>query len=99
MSTIVVTRHQALVEYLREQDVITDDIEVKTQATADDVRGKHVIGALPYHLAAEAASITVVELNIPLDIIVAISLQGMELSLEQVHEYAGNVRTYVVQMI
>lgn len=37
------------------------DVPVLTSATADDVRGKHVYGNLPLHLAALAAEVTVIE--------------------------------------
>jgi hypothetical protein len=36
-------------------------IPVLAEVTADDVRGKHVLGNLPFHLAALCASVTVIE--------------------------------------
>lgn len=36
-------------------------IPVMAEVTPDDVRGKHVVGNLPLHLAALAASVTAVE--------------------------------------
>ena len=43
--TIVVTRHPALIDYLREIGVVTgDDVRVIESATPDDVRGRRVVG-------------------------------------------------------
>ena len=87
---VVVTRHPALVEYLREEGVIDETTEIIEHASPDDVRGRHVIGVLPHHLSAEAASVTEVPLNLPPE------LRGQELTVEQVRQYAGEPCTYVV---
>ena len=58
-NTIIVTRHKGLVEWLERQSVTGP---VTDHATPDQVRGKHVFGALPLHLASLAESITVVDL-------------------------------------
>lgn len=89
---VVVTRHPALVEYLREEGVIDETTEIIEHASPDDVRGRHVIGVLPHHLSAsaEAASVTEVPLNLPPE------LRGQELTVEQVRQYAGEPSTYVV---
>lgn len=57
--TLIVTRHQGLVEWLARHGI---EGEVKAQVGPDDVRGKHVVGVLPLALAAEAASITTVDM-------------------------------------
>lgn len=57
--TLIVTRHAGLVEWLDRQGIRGRVIE---HATADDVRGQHVVGALPLHLAALAASVTTVDM-------------------------------------
>ena len=90
---LVVTRHPALVEYLREQGIISGSVEVISHATPEQVEGRHVIGVLPLHLAAVAKSVTVVPLNVPAE------LRGQELNLEQVRKYAGPVTTYKVEVI
>ena len=91
MDTIVITRHPALVDLLRERGIITGEEPVIEHATADDVRGRHVIGVLPLSLAAEAASITEVPLSLaPED-------RGQELGLDRLREIAGAARTYVVR--
>lgn len=84
---VIVTRHPALVQYLAELGYTG---KVVAHATADDVRGQHVIGVLPLRLAALAASITEVPMDIPPD------LRGVELTLELVRAYAGEPVTYRV---
>ena len=49
MRTIIVSRHAATIEWLREQGVEGD---VVADATPDNVRGAIVYGNLPLHLAA-----------------------------------------------
>ena len=80
---LVVTRHQALVEYLRELNLVPAGVRVISHAAADDVRNAHVYGVLPLHLAAEAERVTEVTLNLPAE------LRGQELNLEQVRQFAG----------
>lgn len=90
---VVVTRHPALVEFLREQGVLTAGARVVAHATPEDVAGQHVVGVLPLRLAALAASVTEVPLNLPAE------LRGQELSLEQVRQYAGAPVTYRVEAV
>ena len=91
---LVVTRHPALVEYLKETGLISDgDYELIAHATVEDVKGKDVIGVLPINLAAEAASVTDVPLNIPAE------RRGQELGLSEVRAYAGPPRKYVVKEV
>lgn len=90
---IVVTRHAALVELLRERGVIAsgDDVRVIAHATAEDVRGQDVIGVLPLALAAEAASITELPLTLSPE------QRGRELSIDELRKVAGAPATYVVR--
>ena len=60
MKEVIVTRHPATVEFVKQQ-LGRDDIPVIASATAEDVRGATVYGNLPLHLAAEAAKIVAVE--------------------------------------
>ena len=87
---VVVTRHSGLVWYLIEIGLISEGASVLSHATPDDVRGRHVIGVLPLRLAALAALVTEVPLDIPPE------LRGVELTLEQVRQYAGEPVTYIV---
>ncbi len=87
---IVVTRHPALVEFLREQGIIGEDVKVLTHASPEDVRGRVVFGVLPLWLAAEAEAVVEISLDIPPE------LRGKELSLEQVREFFRGVCRYKV---
>ena len=90
-SNIIVTRHPALVEVLREDFGI--DGPVLAHATADDVRGKRVVGVLPLHLAAVAESVTQVTLNLPPE------LRGKELTVEEVRKHLKGLTTYRVEEV
>lgn len=90
---VVVTRHPALVRYLQLKGVLVGDEHVVLHATEGDVAGKHVIGVLPFHLAALAKSITVVDIDIPQH------MRGRELTLEEVAFHATGLREYVVNEI
>ena len=87
---IVVTRHPALVAYLREIGLINEAAEVVSHATADQVRGRIVYGILPLHLAAEARSVVHIPLAIPP------GLLGQRLTCEQIRHFAGPPEVYRV---
>lgn len=87
---VVVSRHAGLVDYLREIGLIDAATPVLTHATAEDVLGKHVVGVVPLHLAAAAALVTEVPLDLPF------KLRGMELSADQVRLHARPPVTYRV---
>ena len=91
MLPMIITRHTALVAYLIEIGLATSDTQVITHASADDVRGMDVIGVLPMHLAAEARSITIVDLQIPP------AERGKELTIEDIREYVRGISTYEVR--
>jgi len=87
--TVIVTRHQGLVEWLAGQG-ITGTVIV--QATADDVRGKNVIGALPLHLAALAARITVVDMPG-----LTVAQRGVDLTPAEMNAAGAHLSTYIVR--
>lgn len=89
---IIITRHAGLVEYLREIGAVDPDTPVVAHVSAGDIAGKNVVGVLPLSLAACAASVTEVPLSLPRE------LRGQELTVEQVRQYAGILRTYKVEM-
>ncbi|MEK9770271.1 MAG: CRISPR-associated protein Csx16 [Betaproteobacteria bacterium] len=91
MDTIVVTRHKALVEFLIETGKVSAETPVLSHVTSKDVEGMHVIGILPMHLAALAATVTEIPLDIPAE------LRGKELNLEQVRQFAGDPVKYSVR--
>lgn len=87
---VVVTRHPALVQLLRERGLIEEACSITAHATTDQIRGKHVFGVLPLELAAEAALVTTIPLSLaPED-------RGKELGIERLREIAGEPRTFVV---
>ena len=92
MEKIIVTRHPALVDYLKEVGVITGDEPVITHATEEDVMGKDVIGVLPLSLASVANSVTIVEVTLNL----TPEMRGRELSLDEIRSVAGDITTYTV---
>jgi len=92
-NTIVVTRHPALVALLQERGLIEEGVRVIPHATPQDVRGKHVIGILPLSLAALAASVTEIPLNLSAE------LRGKELDLETLRRIAAEPVTYKVTVV
>lgn len=90
MNNIIVTRHIALVQHLRNVGIATDTSCVIAHATREDIEGKDVVGILPLSLACYANSITEVPLSLPLE------LRGKELSIEDVQRFAGAPVTYRV---
>ena len=90
MKKVIVTRHTALVEFLKELGV---EGEVVAHATEETVAGKHVFGVLPMRLAAEAGRFTEVSLNVPAE------LRGKELSLEEIKACNPTLTTFKVERV
>lgn len=90
---LVVTRHPALIKYLQEIGLAEKDTQVISHASKEEVKGKHVVGVLPYFLSCLTESYTEVPLHLPLE------LRGKELTLEQVRKYAQEPVTYDVKKI
>lgn len=90
MNTVIVTRHTALVDFLREKGISG---VVVSHATAKDVAGKIVYGVLPLHLASLCEKVVSVDLNIPSD------KRGIELTLDDVRAYYTGMHTYVVKKV
>lgn len=86
-NTIIVTRHQGLIDWLGQHGIHGNVI---ASATPDDVRGKHVIGALPLHLAALAIDVTTVDFNCPME------LRGKDLSAQQLDDLGAKLSTFMV---
>lgn len=71
---VIVSRHAGFVALLAEKGISG---RVIAHATADDVRGRIVIGALPLHLACLARKVGTLEMNIPAN------MRGLDLSVEE----------------
>ena len=88
---VVVTRHKNLIEYLREKGLVNPLTRVIEHASEKAIQGKHVIGVLPLRLAAKAASVTEIPLDLPVE------LRGRELTLQDIKRYAGAPITYSIK--
>lgn len=89
---LVVTRHQGLVDFLREENLLTEDCTILTHVTDTDVlRHKDVIGVLPHHMSSLCHTFSELVLEMtPED-------RGQDLPLERVKEIQRGIRTYKVQ--
>lgn len=58
---LIVSRHQAAIDFIRQELPEFADAPVLASVGADDVRGAVVAGNLPLHLAALAAEVLAVE--------------------------------------
>jgi len=90
---LVVTRHPALVDYLREIKFVGDNAEITDHATPEMVAGRHVIGVLPHSLSCLAVTFTEVPLRLTPE------LRGKELDLETLRKIAGRPVTYIVEKL
>ena len=88
IDTVVVTRHSGLVEWLTRQGITGTVI---THASEADVRDKRVIGALPFHFAALAAEVVVVDLPL-----LRKDQRGPELTPAEMDAAGARLRTYRV---
>ncbi len=90
---LVITRHKGLVDYLLEEGIISPETKVVAHATADLVKGKHVLGVLPHSLSCLCKTFTEIPLALPQE------LRGKELKKEDIRKYAGKPATYVVRKL
>lgn len=88
---VLVTRHEALVEYFSNMGITFD--KVITHATAEDVTGNDVYGVLPLHLASLANTVTTVDMDLPAE------MRGKGLSLTDIETYFTGMSTYKVEKI
>jgi len=93
MNKLVVTRHQGLVQYLKEIKLIDEDTKVITYAKPEDVVGCHVIGVLPHWLSSKAEKYTEIQMRLPPE------LRNRELDYETIKFYASNYSTYIVKEV
>lgn len=88
---VLVTRHEALVEYFKELGIKFD--KVISHATEEDVCGNDVYGVLPLRLASFTNTVTSIDMNIPAE------MRGKELSLTDIETYFTGMSTYQVKKI
>lgn len=89
----VITRHPALLDYLKEIGFADEKTVVLPHATAEQIKGHRVIGVLPHSLSCLCSTFTEIPLNIPQE------LRGTELNIEQIRQFAGSPATYMVHKI
>lgn len=91
---LVVTRHKALVEYLREIHVADNDTDILEHVSVSDIRNKHVAGILPIEIASHARSFTELPMQLPRE------LFQKDLSIEDMRKYIKSAPvTYFVKKV
>jgi hypothetical protein len=88
--SVIITRHQALVEVIHELYPDTNNCAVVAQASPADIEGKVVYGVLPPQLAKLAEHVVAIPLAVPAE------LRGVELTKEQVKALMGKPFPYKV---
>lgn len=83
----IITRHPALVEYLREQGI---EGEVISHASPETVKGQDVVGVLPLSLSCLCNSFKEVSMVIPAE------LRGKELSLDDIKACHPVITSYKI---
>lgn len=89
---VIVSRHPAAIEFIKESDDRFFNAPVIAQAHADDVIGKFVAGNLPLNLAALAAEVVAVEFS-------GAPPRGAEYGIEEMRAAGAVLRHYVVQQV
>lgn len=85
---LIVSRHAGAVEWLRQRGIVGPVIE---HASEDDVRGRVVYGVLPFHLAALAKELVMIDTpEIPLE------RRGGDLSPAEMDEFGARLTHYLV---
>lgn len=91
MEIVIVTRHAGAVEWLRRRGIRG---RVIPHATAEDVKGRVVIGALPLHLAAEAAVVGAIDLPA-----LRPDQRGADLSAEEMDAAGAAISWYEIRRV
>ena len=90
MKPLIVSRHPATVAFVKA--LYGPDCEVKAEVTADDVRGRIVVGNLPMQLAALCREMHAVEFA-------ETPPRGTELDAEAMTRYGARIVGYKVQRV
>jgi len=86
---IIVSRHEAAIEFIREEMPEFKDAEVKASVRPDDVAGKIVAGNLPLGLAARALIVYAIEFD-------GAPPRGQEYSLADMREAGAFLAGFIV---
>ena len=90
MKRIIVSRHPAAIEFIRNELPEFFDAPILASATADDVRGKDVAGNLPLDLAAEARVVRAIVYP------AGRAPRGSEYTLEDMYEAGAAIKAFYV---
>ncbi len=93
MEQIIVTRHPALIEYLKRNGYVTGNVKHISHANKEDIEGKHVFGILPLWLACHTGKMTEVQLRLPPE------KRAIELSIDDIEFYAVRPKTYIIREV
>lgn len=93
MSKILITRHPDVIKLLKELKVIDSETTIIDHATAEDIKGKEVIGILPIDLAAHCSKVHSIIWNIPIE------ARGRDWTYEETKRYYSGIKTYIVREI
>jgi CRISPR-associated protein Csx16 len=89
---IIVSRHAGAIEWLRRRGIEGDVLSHVDYPQV--VRGKLVVGNLPFHLAAEAEVVGVIEMpDLPAE------ARGRDLSADEMESYGARLAWYKVEKI
>ena len=77
----------------QEYPYLADRAPVVDHVSAEDIKGKVVLGVLPLHLAAEADMVIEVPLNLPAE------LRGKDLTVDEMRPYVGKPVAYRVRKV
>jgi hypothetical protein len=92
---VIVTKHPALVQYLREQGICDERVPVLEHVQdPTQIRGLRVCGVLPLHLASTTNKIVQIPLSLTLE-----DRKAGELTIERLREIAGKPVGYFVIQI
>jgi putative CRISPR-associated protein (TIGR02620 family) len=90
---LIVTRHPALLDLIKELGLADDSTLVISHADVENVSGRHVLGVLPHHLSCHTITYSEIVLSIPEH------LRGKELDIHQLRRAYRGINTYVVNKL
>ena len=96
---IITSRHKAIVPYLHRKRIIRPNSngefpDVMMRASLEDIKGKHVFGQLPLHMAAVADTMSKYPMRVPKE------WRKRELTMKQFEDcITGDLETYRIRLV
>ena len=87
---LILTQHIGAIEWLRRIGITA---EIVTQPTAEKVRGKHVIGDLPIHMAIECFTVTSIAFD------KTPNKREEEISANDMEKFGARLETFLVRRV